>query len=75
LQHFRVVDLRPEEAEAERFVEARTPEEAATSALGELCVRGTRKNRADLVCKVYWPVDGGTNMVRFYRRTESRAEP
>jgi hypothetical protein len=70
LQHFRVVDLRAEDAEVERLVEAHTPEEAAASALGELCVRGTRKNRTDLVCKVYWLLNGGNNMVRFYRRTE-----
>lgn len=47
-------------------MEAASPEEAALLALGEKGVRGG-KNRARMLCRIYWTDAGQTNMVRLYR--------
>lgn len=65
MAEFRVVDLRSGRIEPDRFVEAKSPEEAAAKALDVEGVRsGSRKN---LLCRVYWETVNGNNMVRLYR--------
>ncbi|WEK03220.1 MAG: hypothetical protein P0Y65_13530 [Candidatus Devosia phytovorans] len=69
---FRVVDLQDDAAGVElgKF-EGASPELAARSALNLDVVRSGA--RADLVAKVYFEnVDGAINMVRMYRRVESK---
>lgn len=67
MRRYRVLDLRAGRTEAQREVEAGTPNAAAHQALGEKVVRGGRKC-ATPVCRVYWEDGlGQTNMVRLYR--------
>lgn len=64
--HYRVIDMRCD-AEAEQWVDARTPIVAASLALGENVVKANR-NLGAPACRVYLQdIGGSTNVVRFYR--------
>jgi hypothetical protein len=70
---FRIVDLRtdPENPQELFVASARSPEEAARLALGEVLVRSGQ--RKDLRVRVYFQQEGQpTTMVRLYRRVEDR---
>ena len=70
---FRVVDLRAgTEAPTEVLIDkARSPEEAARLATGEVLVRSGRRN--DLRARVYFQQPGQPmTMVRLYQRVEDR---
>lgn len=70
---FRIVDLRtdPENPQEHFVASARSPEEAARLAIGEVLVRSGQ--RKDLRCRVYFQQEGQpTTMVRLYRRVEDR---
>ena len=72
--HFRVVEVLADAAAARELVvpQARTPEEAARLAFGEILVRSGRQQ--DLRAKVYFQhPDQPLSMVRLYRRQEDRA--
>lgn len=69
---YRVVVLRPAEQANEIFIDtARSPEDAAFKATGEMLVRSGRPG--DLRVRVYFQQDGQPlSMVRLYRRVEDR---
>jgi phage-related baseplate assembly protein len=64
--NFKVIDLRTGVIEPELQVEARSPEQAAESALGMKLVRSGHART--LVCRVYWNDANNTNMVRLYSK-------
>lgn len=71
--HFRVVDLVTEAGASREMVvqSARSPEDAARLAIGEILVRSGR--RQDLRAKVYFQhPEQPLSMVRLYRRQEDR---
>mgnify|MGYP000294519986 CR=1 FL=1 len=71
--HFRVVDLVSEAGTPRELLvpSARSPEDAARLAIGEILVRSGR--REDLRAKVYFQhPEQPLSMVRLYRRQEDR---
>ena len=66
MPNFRIIDLRTEVVEPEQRIEARSPEQAAESALGIKLVRSGHAR--SLVCRVYWDDANNTNMVRLYSK-------
>jgi hypothetical protein len=66
MPNFRIIDLRTDVVEPEQRVEARSPEQAAETALGIKLVRSGHAR--SLVCRVYWDDANNTNMVRLYSK-------
>jgi phage-related baseplate assembly protein len=66
LPSFRIIDLRSTTIEPELHAEAKSPEQAAESALGMKLVRAGHPR--NLVCRVYWQDAASTNMVRLYSK-------
>jgi hypothetical protein len=69
---FRIIDLRTGVIEPEQHVEARSPEQAAETALGMKLVRSGHAR--SLVCRVYWKDANNTNMVRLYTKVAAQHE-
>jgi hypothetical protein len=68
---YRVVDVRSDEAEELIVTKARSPEDAAFQAIGEMLVRSGRRN--ELRARVYFQESHQpVTMVRLYRRVEDR---
>jgi hypothetical protein len=66
MPNFRIIDLRSDVVEPEQRIEARSPEQAAETALGIKLVRSGHAR--SLVCRVYWDDANNTNMVRLYSK-------
>lgn len=67
MNEYTVIDCRAAVISPEHTIKARSPEEAAMTALGQPLARGG--HHRDLVCRVYWHNAGQKNMVRLYSKT------